>query len=307
HSSANTLSGLDDNVLIQCDSCGIWYHIGCVNLQEFEVENIDRYHCEKCSLSAGPSIYKVFTNTHRNDPCEDNAQDKPIECGTIDFLKILKEKSGFHNTFDIILDLENGHNLDVKYLESTSFDRPILVRHSAGLNLNVPDINSIDDLETWLDDTELAVDVIDSQRQKDYSMKFSTLLSFFRQKSRKRIYNLISMEFSKTKLSPLVILPKIVDDISWVHQYWPKNLERSTQDDLNFPKNSRISQDFRINGEDNNDKRPLAGFASEHAGFKPEVSKFCLISMKDSYTDFHIDFGGSSVWYHIVWVRILVT
>ena len=23
------------------------------------------------------------------------------------------------------------------------------------------------------------------------------------------------------------------------------------------------------------------------------------MSMKDSYTDFHIDFGGTSVWYHI--------
>ena len=32
----------------------------------------------------------------------------------------------------------------------------------------------------------------------------------------------------------------------------------------------------------------------------PEVSKYCLMSMKDSYTDFHIDFGGTSVWYHIL-------
>lgn len=35
----------------------------------------------------------------------------------------------------------------------------------------------------------------------------------------------------------------------------------------------------------------------------PTVSKYCLISSKDSYTDFHIDFGGTSVWYHVLWVR----
>ena len=33
---------------------------------------------------------------------------------------------------------------------------------------------------------------------------------------------------------------------------------------------------------------------------RPNVSKYCLISMKDSYTDFHIDFGGTSVWYHVL-------
>lgn len=35
---------------------------------------------------------------------------------------------------------------------------------------------------------------------------------------------------------------------------------------------------------------------------KPAVQKYCLIGMKDSYTDFHIDFGGTSVWYHIAMV-----
>lgn len=33
---------------------------------------------------------------------------------------------------------------------------------------------------------------------------------------------------------------------------------------------------------------------------RPEVQKYCLIGVKDSYTDFHIDFGGTSVWYHVL-------
>ena len=32
----------------------------------------------------------------------------------------------------------------------------------------------------------------------------------------------------------------------------------------------------------------------------PKVQKYCLMSVAGCYTDFHIDFGGSSVWYHIV-------
>ena len=33
---------------------------------------------------------------------------------------------------------------------------------------------------------------------------------------------------------------------------------------------------------------------------RPQVQKYCLMSVKDSYTDFHVDFGGTSVWYHIL-------
>lgn len=32
-----------------------------------------------------------------------------------------------------------------------------------------------------------------------------------------------------------------------------------------------------------------------------KVQKYCLMSVEGCYTDFHIDFGGSSVWYHILW------
>ncbi|XP_054303145.1 lysine-specific demethylase PHF2-like isoform X1 [Pongo pygmaeus] len=46
---------------------------------------------------------------------------------------------------------------------------------------------------------------------------------------------------------------------------------------------------------------------------KPKVTKSCLICVKDSYTDFHVDCGGASAWYHVlkgfrldnIWVRLL--
>ena len=33
---------------------------------------------------------------------------------------------------------------------------------------------------------------------------------------------------------------------------------------------------------------------------KPLVQKYCLMGVKNSYTDFHVDFGGTSVWYHVL-------
>ena len=38
----------------------------------------------------------------------------------------------------------------------------------------------------------------------------------------------------------------------------------------------------------------------EHLNYRPKVQKYCLMSVEGCYTDFHIDFGGTSVWYHII-------
>jgi len=37
-----------------------------------------------------------------------------------------------------------------------------------------------------------------------------------------------------------------------------------------------------------------------HGFISFQVQKYCLMSVGGCYTDFHIDFGGSSVWYHIL-------
>ena len=39
---------------------------------------------------------------------------------------------------------------------------------------------------------------------------------------------------------------------------------------------------------------------SKHLNYSPKVQKYCLMSVEGCYTDFHIDFGGTSVWYHII-------
>lgn len=66
------------------------------------------------------------------------------------------------------------------------------------------------------------------------------------------------------RMAELVEVPDVAQKMSWVENYWP--------DDSFFP--------------------------------KPFVQKYCLMGVKDSYTDFHIDFGGTSVWYHVLWVSV---
>lgn len=74
--------------------------------------------------------------------------------------------------------------------------------------------------------------------------------------------NVISLEFGNTALSQYVQSPEVVRQIDWIDNVWPKHL--------------RLLDTY------------------------PHVQYYCLMSGEGSYTDFHIDFGGTSVWYHVV-------
>lgn len=112
------------------------------------------------------------------------------------------------------------------------------------------------------------MDVIDVERQEVFPMSINELNSYFQTEPRSKVYNLISFEISKTKLTENITAPRVVHEISWVSNgIWPSEQQFSVfKDDI----------------------------------IKPEVQKYCLISASKSYTDFHVDFGGSSVWYHVL-------
>ena len=70
--------------------------------------------------------------------------------------------------------------------------------------------------------------------------------------------NVISLEFSHTKLAEKVRRPMVVRELDWVETVWPR------------------------------------------ASNPPKVQLYCLMSVRQCYTDFHIDFGGTSVFYHVL-------
>lgn len=132
-----------------------------------------------------------------------------------------------------------------------------------GLGIQMPcDTFTVSDVMDYVG-PHFPLDVIDVARQENIRMPMSEWVEYFNSPIRSKVYNVISLEFTKTRLSELVKPPTIVQKLSWVENYWPRNSELHTQ-------------------------------------FCPQVMKYCLMSARDSYTDFHIDFGGTSVWYHVL-------
>lgn len=111
---------------------------------------------------------------------------------------------------------------------------------------------------------EEKVEVIDvkSQEGEDKRWSMRQWADYYEAKGEKPVRNVISLEVSQSKLGRLIRRPKIVRDLDLQDSVWP-------QEDT-------------------------------AKGVYPKVQFYCLMSVANCYTDFHIDFGGSSVYYHIL-------
>ncbi|XP_014615813.1 PREDICTED: histone lysine demethylase PHF8-like isoform X1 [Polistes canadensis] len=251
-----------EQFMIQCDVCKEWYHGGCVALKEYMSIDLDKYHCPKCEPMHGPSIMKTRSNWHRHDYTEVDADSKPVQTGTEVFIRELKSRH-FPKADDIVKHVR-GQQLTLQYLQNNGFETPIIIDGKDGLDMSVPPPNfSVYDVESYIGG-EREMDVIDVTRQSNIRMKLRDFVEYYNDPCRTRVFNVISLEFTNTGLSPMVEAPYIARKLDWVNSVWPRD----------WPEESDIK--------------------------RPEVQKYCLMGVKDSFTDFHIDFGGTSVWYHVL-------
>ncbi|XP_014211893.1 jmjC domain-containing histone demethylation protein 1 [Copidosoma floridanum] len=165
-----------------------------------------------------------------------------------------------------------GPELTVAHLQKNGLQIPILVKEKTGLGLRVPSTNfTVNDVRTCVGSRRL-VDVMDVNTQKNEEMTMKEWQKYYEDPNKTRLLNVISLEFSRTKLEHYVQQPKIVRQIDWVDVVWPKHLKDAQTEATN------LLEDMMY----------------------PKVQKYCLMSVKGCYTDFHVDFGGTSVWYHIL-------
>ncbi|XP_076469256.1 lysine-specific demethylase phf2-like isoform X2 [Babylonia areolata] len=250
----------DDAFMIECDECKDWFHGSCVGVQEHLAAQIERYHCPLCEKKHGPLTLK---ERPLYDPAAFGVEGRQVKTGVLKIIRDIKQKH-FPSAEEIVVRLR-GRDLTTQYFETHGFNRPIMVDKKEGLDLHVPPPTfSVEDVEKKVGPL-FEFDVIDVEYQEDQKMVMRQWTEYFNSPGKRdKILNVISLEFSKTDLAPLVEPPRIVKELSWVSALWPSE---------------------RID---------------EMVPDRPEVQKYCLMGVKDSFTDFHIDFGGTSVWYHVL-------
>ncbi len=300
---------------ISCNGCKRWYHIDCAGFKKaHDIRDVDKYFCTACEPDHGKTTYvRKSTRAHASvdyaelqrgvlKTSEESVEHhyiQPIKDGTFQFDREMFprmrpefvtreyfEKSG---TFTEPICIPAAWNprpwAERDWLQGEPGAQPegqFETDALAGPLVDdleydtVPD-NGQDRLEMVMPEGlsvravcnlvggDWPIDVIDVKTQNSGAKwTLSRWADYYEEvpDENKAIRNVISLEVSQTKLGRLLQRPKIVRDLDLQDDVWP-------QEEI--------------------DK-----------GKFPKVQFYCLMSVKDSYTDFHIDFGGSSVYYHIL-------
>ncbi|MED6255639.1 hypothetical protein ATANTOWER_012589 [Ataeniobius toweri] len=173
-----------------------------------------------------------------------------------------------------LIKLMEGKDFTYEYIQREGLRDPIIFKLTDGLGIQMPDPDfSVSDVKLFVGSRRI-VDVMDVNTQKGIEMSMAQWRRYYETppSEREKLYNVISLEFSHTRLENLVKRPASVDLIDWVDNMWPRHLKERQRDSTN----AIIDMHY------------------------PKVQKYCLMSVQGCFTDFHIDFGGTSVWYHIL-------
>ncbi|KAJ3119245.1 JmjC domain-containing histone demethylation protein 1 [Nowakowskiella sp. JEL0407] len=170
------------------------------------------------------------------------------------YRKLLETKTFVQHHFPVI----RATDLTYEYAQNYGFLMPIIVPNSEGLGMKMPDSSLTVRQVSQLCGCDRKVDVLEVATQSEKIMTLNELADYWDtpRNLRKRLLNVISLEISDTQLGKMVERPKFVRDIDWIDNVWPSELKAK--------------------------------------GEYPKVQLYCLMSVQDSYTDFHIDFAGSS-------------
>lgn len=160
-------------------------------------------------------------------------------------------------------DIVMGSELTAEWARRTGLKRPVVIPQKEGTGLIVPEDFTVRRVAEVLGGSR-PVNVIEVSTQTVLSgWSLDDWVEYYETRDTNMPpLNVISMEFSQTPLQKFIRSPQMVRDIDWIDNAWP-----STR------------------------KGPLE---------YPQVQNYCLMGLAGSYTDFHIDFGGSSVWYHVL-------
>ncbi|XP_054710519.1 lysine-specific demethylase 2A-like [Uloborus diversus] len=200
---------------------------------------------------------------------EDCLQDEEIEGRRMFSVEEKLTCDRFESCF---VDEMKGEDFNLKYLQEHGFVKPVLFKDKAGLGMRMPSENfTVNDVRQCVGSRRV-LDVMDVTTQKDIEMTMKDWCRYFENTNRDQLLNVISLEFSHTRLENYVESPTLVRQVDWVDWVWPRHLKDSQTEATNSLDEMKY----------------------------PKVQKYCLMSVKGCYTDFHIDFGGTSVWYHIL-------
>jgi hypothetical protein len=156
-------------------------------------------------------------------------------------------------------------------------------------------VKTLEEFKTQLSrfvDEELRIPTINVRTQSDGpSLNVDDVIDYFSLPVAKRnkVLNITSFNLGHTGLDGLVMAPRIVRDLDLVSRVWPSRKLVRFYDDLVYNPFAFV------------EKSKIGTDATAYDIFSPpRTMSYLLLGPEGAYTDWHLDFAGSSVWYHVV-------
>ncbi|KAL4957952.1 hypothetical protein BDW69DRAFT_135452 [Aspergillus filifer] len=304
----------DDVTWISCDGCKRWFHIVCAGFKnDREIRTVDKFICKTCRPVHGQTTFVRKSSRARtsidyaglNQGLVKSATDslehhyiEPIKQNRIRFLpenfprmrpelvtaEYFERGNGMTEPIVIPAEFNTSAAMSVTSTECDDLAQEVSTQEMFDEVLDhLPDNTPETVFDCGQDQLDMVipqgltvravselygpeerVEVIDvkSQHGEDKRWTMQKWADYYESTGDKVVRNVISLEVSQSKLGKLIRRPKIVRDLDLQDAVWPEELKAT--------------------------------------GNYPKVQFYCLMSVADCYTDFHIDFGGSSVYYHIL-------
>lgn len=250
---------------VQCDKCKTWFHTQCVGLLDTEVGQLVLYHCGDCRKRHGDLVMRRQLKRQRVKI--DYIALNEGETFAVDKLQHPHVPSflGFRPIADEtsgLVDVLSGRELTKEYV-LRGLPKPVLVPLAQHTGMQLPKKSVTVQYITESIGEDAAVEVMDvlSQQGVHPGWNMGQWRDYFytSPEARDRIRNVISLEVSQ------------VDELGG--QFHRPHMVR----DLDLVDKVWVDEQEE----------------------RPQVTKYCLMLVKDSYTDFHIDFSGTCVYYTV--------
>ncbi|KAF9630879.1 Zinc finger PHD-type protein [Lasiodiplodia theobromae] len=313
HFSRGPSTGQKDQ-WIGCNGCQNWYHFACAGFKNAkEVSSVDKYFCRTCRPKYGPTTFVRKSKRAQagvrvdyaglNEGVFRTSEDEYehhyiqlIKDGAFNFqpetfprmrpelvtAENFEKSGGFREpivipacwntrpsfpgaqatTTHVSTDSQQQAGPSDDFYEDVEYET-VANEGQDSLDMVIPQGLTVRRVAE-LYGPEEKVEVIDvkSQEGEDRRWNMSKWADYYEEEGEKPVRNVISLEISHSKLGRLIRRPKVVRELDLQDAVWPE--EETAR------------------------------------GVFPKVQFYCLMSVADCYTDFHIDFGGSSVYYHII-------
>ncbi|EGT52449.1 hypothetical protein CAEBREN_17097 [Caenorhabditis brenneri] len=241
-------------------------------------------------------VYKALPSKFRNGHL--------VRIGSKKWIHLFSQIEKFFDKGDSEIKIfPDGRNFEE---DIADFQHVVLFENKEGLELHIPDDLDFDTVSAYVGTGKVRLSVICSEDGgRHQQLRIGDLVKRFKLPKGKRphILNILSLESDQagTKIAKKIVVPKFVKANSLVNR-----LERVLKE-----RQEQVQAALEMVQEEEK-KKELGDQLSEIERIKdsmPRYQKFLLLSMEDSFTDIHIDFSATSVFYHVKknsWAQNLV-